>query len=148
MTPADALGHFRTQRALAEALGLAQSSVAEWCTAGKIPLIRQQQLELLTKGELKADPLPKPVLKERRPMFNYWVTAEAEQVALMPKAPGRGDGSRGARVGRPDWQRVEALFRECCKQLRSILEDRAVQGVERTAPRGAPGSRAIGRPKC
>lgn len=55
MTPQDAKNYFGSQTAIAKALGAAQSSVCEWFEAGKIPEGRQYQIELATKGKLKAD---------------------------------------------------------------------------------------------
>jgi len=55
MTPQDVLAHFRTQAEIARVLGCAQSSVAEWFDAGKVPDGRQYQLELATRGALRAD---------------------------------------------------------------------------------------------
>lgn len=55
MTPEAAIKHFGTQTKLAQALGLAQSSVAEWAANQSIPLSRQYQIELATNGQLKAD---------------------------------------------------------------------------------------------
>ncbi len=55
------IAHYVTQRAAAEALGLAQASVSEWQEEG-IPPPRQAQYELLTKGKLKAD---RPIAKVR-----------------------------------------------------------------------------------
>jgi transcriptional repressor of cell division inhibition gene dicB len=50
----EVLDHFKTQKAIAEALGIAQPSVAEW---GEYPPdSRQLQIELLTGGTLKAEP--------------------------------------------------------------------------------------------
>lgn len=60
MTPHDAIHHFKTQTRLAAALGMSQSSVAEWVSNGYIPLPRQYQIELATDGALKAD---KPALR-------------------------------------------------------------------------------------
>lgn len=54
MKRSDALKHFKTQAALAEALGIGQSSVAEW--GEDIPALRQIQIERITVGALKADP--------------------------------------------------------------------------------------------
>ena len=46
--------HFGTQVAVGQALGINQSSVAEW---GKYPPdLRQLQIEFLTGGKLKAEP--------------------------------------------------------------------------------------------
>lgn len=60
MSPHELIGYFRTQVAAAKALGCAQSTVAEWCTQGDIPEVRQYQIELATSGKLKAD---KPALR-------------------------------------------------------------------------------------
>jgi DNA-binding transcriptional regulator YdaS (Cro superfamily) len=54
MTPQDLLSHFKTQSAIAKALGCAQSSVSEWFDAGRIPEGRQYQIELATDGALRA----------------------------------------------------------------------------------------------
>lgn len=43
-----------TQTALADALGISQPSVANW--GERPPAFRQLQIELLSNGELKADP--------------------------------------------------------------------------------------------
>ncbi|MCL7941193.1 Cro/CI family transcriptional regulator [Halomonas sp. ATCH28] len=40
---------------LAKALGISPSAVTMW--GDKVPLLRQYQLERLTKGRLKADPV-------------------------------------------------------------------------------------------
>lgn len=66
MTRSDALKHYRTQTALAEALGIGQSSVAEW--GEEIPALRQIQLERITLGALRADP-------------ECWPSPTSEQVA-------------------------------------------------------------------
>ena len=55
MTPEQAIHHFGNQTKLAQALGLAQSSVAEWVANEAIPLSRQYQIELATGGTLVAD---------------------------------------------------------------------------------------------
>lgn len=52
MTKQQAIEHFRTQMALAAALGIDQSTVSAW---DRIPTLRQLQLEALTRGELRAD---------------------------------------------------------------------------------------------
>lgn len=63
MTYDDLIKHYGTQVAAGKALGelgegggrgLAQSSVAEWREKG-VPLNRQAQYELITRGRLKAD---------------------------------------------------------------------------------------------
>lgn len=54
MRTADVLHHFKTQTAVADALGIKQPSVASW---GEYPPgVRQLQLEFLTGGALKAEP--------------------------------------------------------------------------------------------
>lgn len=58
MTYADLINFYGSQGAAARALGLAQSSVWEWQEKG-VPLPRQAQYQLITRGKLKAD-LPEP----------------------------------------------------------------------------------------
>lgn len=62
MTPQEVIAHFGTQLGAGRALGCAQSTIAEWVTDGRIPEGRQYQLELATKGKLRAD---KPALRAR-----------------------------------------------------------------------------------
>lgn len=54
MRTADVLAHFKTQQAIAEALGIKQPSVADWKEFP--PDRRQFQLERITNGALKAEP--------------------------------------------------------------------------------------------
>jgi transcriptional repressor of cell division inhibition gene dicB len=50
----DAIKHYGSQQALADALGIKQPSIAGW---GEYPPDKRQlQLERLTKGKLKAEP--------------------------------------------------------------------------------------------
>lgn len=57
-----AISHFRTQTALAKALGMSQSSIATW---GEFPpKLRQLQLERLTQGALLAEPGILPDVQE------------------------------------------------------------------------------------
>jgi len=50
------LEHFgNSQTKLAQALGIFQSNVARWVKNEQIPHLRQIQIQLLTKGKLKAD---------------------------------------------------------------------------------------------
>ncbi len=56
MTPEQAILHFRTQRTLAEKLGLTQPAVANWIKRGRIPDLAQLKIQKLTRGKLKADP--------------------------------------------------------------------------------------------
>lgn len=55
MSPKQVIEYFRTQIGVAEALGIAQSSVAGWIEAGEVPEVRQYQIELATNGQLRAD---------------------------------------------------------------------------------------------
>ena len=48
------IAHYGSQRKAAEALGLAQPSVANW--KERPPPLRQLQIEAATNGVLKADP--------------------------------------------------------------------------------------------
>jgi len=60
MTYHEALAHFGgTQVALAAALGIKQPTVSCW--GGDIPMSYQYQIEVMTKGKLKAD---KPTSRE------------------------------------------------------------------------------------
>lgn len=43
------------QSEISRLLGISRSSVNEWFKKGKIPLMRQYQIEVLTNGKLKAD---------------------------------------------------------------------------------------------
>lgn len=55
------LEHFgESQTKVAKALGIAQSNVARWVKSGKVPYLRQCELQLATKGRLKAGPKPPP----------------------------------------------------------------------------------------
>lgn len=56
MTTNQALRHFGSQAALAEALGIRAQSVQQW--GERPPLLRQQQIEKVTGGKLQADPAP------------------------------------------------------------------------------------------
>ena len=59
MLTKDAIDHFGSQTALAEALGIRQASVAGW---GKtVPPLRQLQIQVLTNGKLRADKTILPV---------------------------------------------------------------------------------------
>lgn len=56
MTKSEAIAHFGSVRALADALGFrAVQSVYDWPEDG-IPEARQYQIQVLTKGRLKATP--------------------------------------------------------------------------------------------
>jgi len=59
MTKLEAIKFFGSPGALATALGCGQSSVSEW---KEIPEGRQYQIELATRGKLKAD---RPALRVR-----------------------------------------------------------------------------------
>ncbi|MCA3065447.1 MAG: helix-turn-helix domain-containing protein [Rhodocyclaceae bacterium] len=48
----DAISHFGTKAALADALGIKPPSIYDW--GDEVPIGRQFQLELITEGALKA----------------------------------------------------------------------------------------------
>lgn len=54
MTYEELIAHYGTQKAAGDVLGVSQPSVADWQKGG-IPLPRQAQYELLSKGALKAE---------------------------------------------------------------------------------------------
>lgn len=49
--------HFGTQVAAAKALGVTQPTMSNWKSRGRIPLVQQLRIEVLTQGKLKAQPL-------------------------------------------------------------------------------------------
>lgn len=51
----DVLNHYKTQEAVAAALGINQVSISRWVTRQAVPHLRQLQLEALTGGALKAE---------------------------------------------------------------------------------------------
>lgn len=55
MKPQEAIDHFGSQLALAQALGLEQPSISLWVKNGVIPPIRQLEIEVHTCGLLMAD---------------------------------------------------------------------------------------------
>lgn len=55
MKPLQAIQHFGTQQAVADALGVTQSAVGQWFRGGKVPAIQQLKLEAITNGVLVAD---------------------------------------------------------------------------------------------
>ena len=56
MTKSEAIAHFGSVRALADALGLRNvQAIYQWAEDG-IPAGRQFQIQVLTKGKLKAAP--------------------------------------------------------------------------------------------
>lgn len=48
------LGHFGTQQAVADALGISAAAVSKW--SDPIPKWRAYQIEKITRGKLKLDP--------------------------------------------------------------------------------------------
>lgn len=52
MKTTEAIKFFGSKAALAEALGIKQQSINDW--SDTVPFIRQQQIEKLTGGKLKA----------------------------------------------------------------------------------------------
>lgn len=62
MTKEQAVAHFKTQQALAAALGLTQGTVSGW---GVVPFVHQVRLERMTGGALVADDAETFVSKQR-----------------------------------------------------------------------------------
>lgn len=54
MKLSEAVAHFGTEAAMARKLGIKPQAVYQW--DGKVPMGRQYQIQLMTKGKLKADP--------------------------------------------------------------------------------------------
>jgi len=61
MTPQAVIQHFGSITKAATALGIKPPSVSEWLTKGRVPAIRQYQIEQATKGQLRAE---RPALRE------------------------------------------------------------------------------------
>jgi hypothetical protein len=57
MKPSDIIRHYGTQVEAAAALDVAQSTISGWVTSGKVPALRQMQVQRLTRGRLKVDAL-------------------------------------------------------------------------------------------
>lgn len=55
MTLDQAVEHFGSRAALARAVGVSPQAVQQWGETGRIPRGRQFQIEVITRGELKAD---------------------------------------------------------------------------------------------
>jgi len=55
MTPEDLIAYFHGVSATAEAFGISPPSVSEWKSNGRVPVGRQYQAEVLTRGRLRAD---------------------------------------------------------------------------------------------
>lgn len=53
MTTDEIMRHYRTQEAVADALGISQAAVSQW--GERPPMLRQYQIQVLTRGELRAD---------------------------------------------------------------------------------------------
>jgi transcriptional regulator with XRE-family HTH domain len=53
MTFEDMLTYYKTQRSIADALGVTESAVANWKSRGRIPSLQQFRLYYLSEGELK-----------------------------------------------------------------------------------------------
>jgi hypothetical protein len=54
MRTTDAINHFGSQVELAKALEITEGAVSQW--GDHPPVLRQYQIQALTKGKLKADP--------------------------------------------------------------------------------------------
>ena len=55
MTLDNLLAHFKTKTAIAKALDISPQAVQQWFDAKKIPSTRQFQIQIVTKGKLKAE---------------------------------------------------------------------------------------------
>lgn len=53
MKLSEAIAHFGTEAEMARKLGIKPQAVYQW--DGKVPMARQYQIQLMTKGKLKAD---------------------------------------------------------------------------------------------
>lgn len=53
MTPKQVIKHFKGVNGTARALGIKAPSVCEWISTGKIPKLRQYQIQQLTGGKFK-----------------------------------------------------------------------------------------------
>jgi len=53
MKPNDLLTYWPTKTAIAKAFGIHKPSVSQWFSENKIPITRQYQAQILTKGKLK-----------------------------------------------------------------------------------------------
>jgi len=53
MTTDEIIRHYKTQEAVAKALGITQSAVSQWDE--RPPMLRQYQIQVVTRGELRAD---------------------------------------------------------------------------------------------
>lgn len=58
MNPQQVIDYYGSQTAAADALEVSQPSIAQWLESGKIPEVRQYQIELATMGFLRADKSP------------------------------------------------------------------------------------------
>ncbi|MBU0536868.1 MAG: Cro/Cl family transcriptional regulator [Gammaproteobacteria bacterium] len=54
MTPKQLIEHFGSRANAASNLGVTYEAVRQWDEAGEIPKTRQYQIEVVTKGQLKA----------------------------------------------------------------------------------------------
>lgn len=55
MSPEQVIEHYGSQANVGRALGVSQPSIWEWVQNGRVPLVRQYQIELATAGKLRAD---------------------------------------------------------------------------------------------
>lgn len=55
MTLGDAVAHFGSLAKMGRALGISTAATARWSNNDRVPMLRQYQIEKLTKGKLKAD---------------------------------------------------------------------------------------------
>lgn len=54
MTLEETISHYGSIKKMADSLGVSRQTIYLWKTKGQIPFSRQAQIELQTKGKLKA----------------------------------------------------------------------------------------------
>ena len=54
MTPEIVLEHFKTKAEIARSIDITPQAVQQWFDSGRIPFGRQFQIQVITKGKLKA----------------------------------------------------------------------------------------------
>lgn len=55
MTPNEAIEFYGSQHKLAAALRISQPAIAKWVRFGQIPPVRQYQIQVISRGKLRAD---------------------------------------------------------------------------------------------
>jgi DNA-binding transcriptional regulator Cro len=79
MTPTEAVTFFHSQSGLARVLGVTSQAVNKWVAQGEIPVGRQFQLQVLTRGKLRADGPNRP----RTPVKNNYSNPKKTGVRVI-----------------------------------------------------------------